>query len=272
MFAKLLKHEWEANSGLLGILSLAVMGVSVLVTVLLRFATADNVHVPDIVMVPVVLLIIGGFLAMLVYSLGVQIIMLARFYKNKFTDEGYLTFTLPVTTHQILLSSLLNYLFWTIISTVVTVIAFAIPIVVGTTHQGLINQELLDAVTYAFRIMMAEEGMAGYTTIVTISSVISVLSSLILVHTAIVLGCVMAKKHKILASFGFYYGISMVLSTVTSVLTFGVTMMDLTLNNGTDVFGAMNGVMIIQMVIFAVVAVVGYFLSHHLMKNKLNLP
>jgi hypothetical protein len=26
------------------------------------------------------------------------------------------------------------------------------------------------------------------------------------------------------------------------------------------------------MVIFAVVAVVGYFLSHHLMKNKLNLP
>ena len=85
MFAKLLKHEWKANSGLLGILSLAVMGVSVLVTVLLRFATADNVHVPDIVMVPVVLLIIGGFLAMLVYSLGVQIIMLARFYKNKFT-------------------------------------------------------------------------------------------------------------------------------------------------------------------------------------------
>ena len=272
MFAKLLKHEWKASSGMLWLLSLGSLGISVLVTGLLRFATSGVEGVPEILWIPVVLIIMGGFFAMMVYALGVQILLLARFYKNKFTDEGYLTFTLPVTTHQILLSSLLNYLFWSVISMVVTVISFGIPIVVGFTQEGLINHELLDTLSKAFELILSEENMAGYLTLVLVSSVVSVLSSLVLTHTAIVMGSVIAKKHKILASIGCYYGFSMVLSTVTSVLTFGVTMMDMTLTNGADVFGAANGVIIVQMVIYGVVGVVGYFLSHFMMKHKLNLP
>lgn len=272
MFAKLLKQEWKATSGMLGILSLGSLGVSLLVTGLMRFESADIAGVPEIVWIPVGLMIFAGFLAILAYSAGVQIMLIARFYKNKFTDEGYLTFTLPVTTHQILLSSLLNYLIWTLISAVVTVTSFVIPLALGISGGGIFNNDVWKVLSEAFGLMLQEEGVSGYLTLVLVSSVISVLASMMLIHTAVAMGAVLAKKHKILAAFGCYYGFSMVLSVVSSVLTFGVGITSVGIQTQAEVFGMMNGMIIVQMVVYAAVAVVGYFLSHHLMKNKLNLP
>lgn len=272
MFAKLLKHEWKANSRILWILSLGVLGISVLETFLLRFVVSGIENMPEIIMLPIMLFIVGGFFAMLAYSVGVHFLLLARFYKNKFTDEGYLTFTLPVTTHQILLSSLLNYLFWTVISTVVTVFAFSMPILVGTTQNRFINRELIEGFSFVFKVLSSQSEVNGYVTLVLISGVVSVVSSMMLMHAAIAMGAVLAKKHKILAAFGCYYGFSMVLGTVSSVLTVGVGFMQAAHGNMSSIFNIMNTLIVGQMVIYVAVAVAGYFLSHHLMKNKLNLP
>ena len=54
--------------------------------------------------VPLLLLLVSGFL------------LLYRFYTSTFTDEGYLTFTLPVKRSTILLSKTVNAVIWTILS------------------------------------------------------------------------------------------------------------------------------------------------------------
>ena len=274
MFAKLLKHEWKATSGLLGIVSLAALGVGALLTALIRFANSAPANMPDLVWVPVSTIIVGGFLAIAAYAMGTQIVLLMRFYKNKFSDEGYLTFTLPVTAHQILLSSLLNYLIWTVISVLVVVAAFAMVILVGSAPAGsFINREVLDGMSLVFKAMLQQEEVPGFLISMLGSLVVTSLSALILVHAAITMGAVIAKKHKILAAFGCYYGFSMILGIINSVLTVGIGMMGtMFVVTPENVFSGMNVVLLIEMVIYLAVAVSGYFLTHYLMKNKLNLP
>ena len=122
MFAKLLKYEWKATSKLLGVLSLAALGVGVVGTSVLKILVvsfADGIgdglegFIP-VILIPAMIMIVFALIA---YAFGSVIILMYRFYKNKFTDEGYLTFTLPVNSHQIFLSSLLNMLIWLMIIT-----------------------------------------------------------------------------------------------------------------------------------------------------------
>ena len=65
------------------------------------------------------------------------VLMLIRFYKNFLTDEGYLMFTLPVTTGQLIWSKLLVAVLWVIVSAAVGILASFI-LTVGTDAQGII--------------------------------------------------------------------------------------------------------------------------------------
>ena len=73
MFRKLLKYEWKANAGLLGMLSLAAVGVGVLGTIILRVLVnySDEIsssRVPAVlIFIPLGLLLAFCFLALMVY-------------------------------------------------------------------------------------------------------------------------------------------------------------------------------------------------------------
>ena len=153
MFSRLLKHEWRANAGLLGMLSLAAGGIGILATVVLRFL----VNFPEdlamelenwtvIVTVALGMFLFFSVVALSVYAIAVQFILLYRFYKNKFTDEGYLTFTLPVKTTHIFWSSFLNMLIWLAISVLVVFGVVFLAVLFGTAEQGLINTDVFDAI------------------------------------------------------------------------------------------------------------------------------
>ena len=55
-------------------------------------------------------------LAIAAGSIGVVIAITARYYRNIYTDEGYLTNTLPVTARQIILSKLFTGVIWSLIT------------------------------------------------------------------------------------------------------------------------------------------------------------
>ena len=65
------------------------------------------------------LLAVVMVLAIIAACFLVFFIICAHFYRNLMTDEGYLTFTLPVKTSEILWSKLITAMLWTIISVVV---------------------------------------------------------------------------------------------------------------------------------------------------------
>ena len=139
MFTKLLKHEWRATKGILALLCVIVLIAGLTIGCTMHYiiwndqnGTVVNMNDAGIatkfVSVACVLLIMTGVGAVAICSAGSLFFLVYRFYKRCFTDEGYLTFTLPVTTHQILLSSFLNTIIGELIMLVAVCLSVAIAV------------------------------------------------------------------------------------------------------------------------------------------------
>lgn len=286
MFSKLLKHEWKANWGLMSVLALAVIGVALVGTIALRVLVnygdkiAESESFLFLLLFPLGMLVFVSFMALAIYAAAVSFVMMFRFYKNKFTDEGYLTFTLPVKTSQIFLSSALNMLIWMVISVVLVVVLAAVMILFGTATDGLINMQIIRSFTGMedFWEMMGEifgqilgdsYGVLGLVTLV-----VTPIYSVVLWMTCITLGAVVAKKHKILAAIGISYGANIVLNIISSVVSVLPSLVLIGNPNPGDaeMQAYFTLSIVVQLVVLVGVTVGGYFLSTHLMKHKLNLP
>ena len=110
MFVKLLKQEWRANRGLIGLLC-AVIGISGLLTGgILRYMTWSTATGNDFMVIVYTIILTAAVLAIFGCCVGAMYLLVYRFYQSRFTDQGYLLLTLPVTTHQQLLGSITNTL------------------------------------------------------------------------------------------------------------------------------------------------------------------
>lgn len=276
MFAKLLKHEWRATRGVIGLLCVIILIAGLTIGgVMCRILTADEVvmelnentvasetAMSDMEEVICVLLIIAGVMAVAVCGAGSVFVVVYRFYKRCFTDEGYLTFTLPVNQHQILLSSFLNSVFGVFL---VVLACFGAVMLAGGMFLLALNstQEILWADVWlswqdvwqqlvdSFRKNIGQFALLGF------SGLVSALSELMLLMLAVTIGALVAKKHKILAAVGGYYGIGMVQSFAYSMIVFSTGNVNLLL--------ALPGLMSLSL------ALAGYFLMYRLTSKKLNL-
>lgn len=272
MFAKLLKQEWKASFKLMSIMSLAALGASILEAVVLRMlVTAGDTAAGGLIWGTIGSLIVFLSLIIVAYAIGVQIVLVVRFYKNKFSDEGYLTFTLPVSCEQIFLSSLMNMVIWTVISVVVTVSCIAIIIAGGT--YGLIDVRIWkyvrEGILYTFQYNAELVGVT-YWPLMVISTVVGLFSGPVVTMTAFTLGAVAAKKHPVLMSLVMAYLISIASSVVTVILT------DLACAVVADTAGdtlsmTMQITYCIEVFLQIALMIGGYILSVWLMKRKLNL-
>ena len=91
------------------------------------------------------------------------------------------------------------------------------------------------------------------------------LAEIVVLMLSVTIGSVIAKKHKILAAVGCYYGINLVISFVSGICSLAMAFAA-EVNAGwiMGLFGS-NAVLLL------VVAVAGYFLMHFLADKKLNL-
>ena len=272
MFTKLLKREWKASFRLLSIMSLAALGVGVLEAAILRMLlTSGEMAFMSRASGTLVSLLLFLTLAIAAYVIGVQIFLIVRFYKNKFSNEGYLTFTLPVSCEQIFLSSMVNMAIWTVISGAVTALCVVIIIAGGTagTVDGGILKYLWEDIVYVFEFNADLVGGA-YWPLLIINAISSLFSGPVLVMTAFTLGSVVAKKRKVLVSLCMIYLISMAASVVSAVF---VNMADAAMLGASgDVQTLMEQISYyIEVFLQIAMSIGGYILSVWLMKNKLNL-
>ena len=261
MFAKLLKMEFRSTWNVLGILCLSLVGAGLLGGLAIRYlegASAPKQWLEILCMLAVV----AAVLFFVVCGAGALIVQIVRFYRSRFTDEGYLTFTLPVTTHQVLLSSF--------VTSAVNLIAVAAVGTAGLILMGLCAVPDFEILRRGMDIFWQEfpELWARFTQtdmlqafVLLLVNVIAAFSSeLILIMLAVTIGSLVAKKHKILAAVGFYYILHLVGLTFT-----GVSMVKLVESaNSLRLPGLLALVNLI-------IAVAGYFLMYFLVDKKLNL-
>ncbi|MDO5521326.1 MAG: hypothetical protein Q4G58_12610 [bacterium] len=108
MLGKLIKHEYRATYKLF----CAIYGTIAFITLFTIFTTNvslfDNMPFRPLRTISTVAFVIGC----IALPIGSIIYIVYRFYKNLFTDEGYLTFTLPVSRMQIIGSKYLVSCSW----------------------------------------------------------------------------------------------------------------------------------------------------------------
>ena len=278
MFTKLLKHEWRATKSVLAVLCAIILISGLMIGLSLRsLALADGNEVVvagsgmyveagnDMQILEVLCIIIttAGMFAIGFCCVGAVFAFISRFYKRCFTDEGYLTFTLPVSTHQILLSGIVN----TVLGMLVVMLAavLGIGIIFGlfltAVPQEIIWADVWVSLGEAWKQILASfQKNAGEFMMLSASAVVGAFASLIELMLAVTIGALIAKKHKIIAAVGAYYGINVALSIANSFFAMNAVLSQ----NLSRLLGS-------TVLISCVVTVGGYFLMHWLVSRKLNL-
>lgn len=281
MFAKLLKHEWRATRSMIGLLCVIILVSGLMIGgvmhYLMRLENGGNFALivaeeeeelseesdDEVVVIISSLLLIAGIMAIAICGAGSVFVVIWRFYKSRFSDEGYLTFTLPVNHHQLLLSSILNSVFSVLIvvAACFTAVGIVVVLFLSAFPLKLIWADvLMSAKQILNQIWESLCENAQEVTMVAASALVGAVASLIELMLAVTIGAMIAKKHKILAAVAVYYGINLALSFVQSMFA------------ATVIFSQnFNWLMGSTILVSLAAATGGYFLIYYLTSRRLNL-
>ena len=205
---------------------------------------------------------------------GILIYLGVHFYRTMYTDQGYLTHTLPATSRQLLLSKVLIMAAWIFLS-MVGVFA-SILIVGGMAFFFLLRQELSwnefgELLSYVWQMIHSNVGIQ-FTSF--LAGIFFMLAAGIVYGTMIIAGSIsigqMVHKHKVLGSIGAYFAINTVVQIVSMVIV--MPMMFYNMYNGTEnVFAILAPTYWIMGALECALAVGLYFLSEYLIRKQLNL-
>ena len=122
MLGKLLKYELKATSRVFVPLYIAILVVSIVNGLSLNLEIFNIQGLATIILMCL-------FISLFVITIVVTI---QRFNKNLLKDEGYLMFTLPVSSKYLVLSKYLTSLIWTFLSFIVALLSFTIIFTIAT--------------------------------------------------------------------------------------------------------------------------------------------
>lgn len=264
MLGKLMKYEWKATWKLLVPMNLFIVLMSFLSYIMVQLSFFDSDS--ELVIMTGMMVIVAYILSLVVVSVGTMIYLIYRFYTSVYGDEGYLLHTLPVDKHHIIIAKSLVSAMWVVIN---TVMIYASVMLLFSTQRAFMETMINVFEFYAeFANEYGIDTINGFEAIMTLIATVFALIARILKITACVSLGQLTSNHKVIASFGFYYGIYFVqniFSMLYSVVIFG--MMAKTEDIGL-LFSSSWEFTLITSLIYCVIF---YALTWYVMEKKLNL-
>ena len=266
MFGKLMKYELKATykwyliiSGVLAILAIfAGLLASSAITGAATY-TADTTYT---IVGIIVLVIFAGYIGL---TLTNYIIIIRRFYNNIFGREGYLTWTLPTSSHTVLLAKVTSALIWSIFCFISLILSFLIFLgVIGLAQQ----QNIFEVLGPVFEKI-------GSSTLFWQSilfQLLATISGILMLYCAISLGQLFINNRVVMA---FVFGF--ILWVVLSIIGRMFPTVDLSSLSSVSsgYYDNLNDVLVVNFVpayIYELVKIVAmYFTVHYVTKFKLNL-
>lgn len=227
------------------------------------------------------LFVFAGVMSLFASLIITFILIFNRFYKNFFTDEGYLTFTLPAKRSELFLSKTLNAIVWTFLQVAVFIIGFSLlTMFITNENDEFISLFILESFGGFFSTLFHEAG--AWAIIYCVEGLIFVVFSMLffvsLVHMCITVSAIIAKKHKVIAAFGIFYGVNTGLSLLNNL--FGITALSgiwsgleiITENASNETnFMLLALIFLIICAVMSTVAFLIYSITQRLLDRKLNL-
>lgn len=249
MLGKLIKHELYALSRIL----LAIHGLLILFSfigrLLLGFGVLDRF--PNFISATLVSVYLLTIFVVLVVT---QLMVAVRFYKNLYTDEGYLSFTLPVSPASHLHAKWIASAIWIAIDFVVILLSFAI-VLLNADSSKAFTSLLSSAQFFSF-------SEAVYTVII---YVLSVILGPILIFFCISLGQLFG-SHRILGAVVVYFLVTALQQIIVMIVLF----IDFP-RNGLEVTASFEYLFQFIIIFSLVECIIFYLSSRYVMTKHTNL-
>lgn len=282
MLSKLIKHEWRAlkNPFIIFLVVLIITTALSCITLLFINPAFDEVVMGLSTMLTFCMLMLY-YLGLIACSIGPNIVIAIRFYKSCYTDEGYLTHTLPISSKQLLLGKLLTYFIFSLAMGAIMVLSVFVIIGVAIAHFGSFSE-------MSFAEIMSELDLAALSDVMESAAGIGLIPFILfllvycigtaITHIIIITGCVslgqLMTKHRVLGAILAYFAFYMIVQTISTFAAFPMTgnMLQAEMVGTTmTMWELMSPLYIFIGAIYVVVAVIMYFVNLHMMTKKLNL-
>ncbi len=287
MLKKCLKYDFRSVFRLWWILAVSMLGAAVIAGLGIRFFSQCTVtpDVPDGLLVLSSFVMIGSMFCLIAMIMGMTvsfILVFWRMYTHFYTDEGYLTFTLPVKRSTLYLSKvIMGTLLQAATILVLLVGILFIALVVPPTESGefFLDPVVFQGVGEALTQMWEAAGAWTLLWIPTVLVIILLLGLFQsgLIYLCITIGAVVAKKHKLIAAIGIYYGVNTVVGVVGEFIVMFlmagvIAIIEAAIRTGGAVMGVtVTAVLFIVALAFATLAAVVHFMTLNKIEKKLNL-
>ena len=242
MFWNLVRYEFKnVNKWYLALYG-AVLALSALIGV--QASSLKSIDTPDqqMIMLVFLALVFGGLIITL--SISTLILIIRRFKGSVYDRQGYLTLTLPVSEHQIILSKLLGAFIWSLASSLVFILSiYIILVLTGANFLDIFSLE------YLFKFYMDSFWLS------VISFILSTVSSILCIYWAISIGQLFNEYRTALAVLAY-----IVIQTILGFVG---------LNLRIDI--DYNWMISFEIVKDLILSVAFYLGTYYILKNKVNL-
>lgn len=270
MLGKLMKYDMKALNKFLiiihGFLLLSAVLVRIFLTSRITMDNGDSITLFSLIFLLYTLIIVGA-------SYGTLIVIAVRFYKNLFSDEGYLTHTLPVTSSQHLLSKTITGSIWSLIDSVLIFLSmYIVAVTPEVKHFFFQNQKefLMDMGLTAETFPSAMQTL-GFALVIIM--IISAFANVITLYASVTLGQLFS-GHRVLGAVVAYF----VITTILSVITFAVMSLlgysafsSSVMPADIDFMSFMTKTLWISAALETISTVILYIAAHYIMKKRINL-
>ena len=242
MFWNLVRYEFKnVNKWYLALYG-AVLALSALIGA--QASSLKSIDTPDqqMIMLVFLALVFGGLIITL--SISTLILIIRRFKGSVYDRQGYLTLTLPVSEHQIILSKLLGAFIWSLASSLVFILSiYIILVLTGANFLDIFSLE------YLFKFYMDSFWLS------VISYILSTISGILCIYLAISIGQLFNEYRTALAVLAY-----IVIQTVLGFVG---------LNLRIDI--DYNWMISFEIVKDLILSAAFYLGTYYILKNKVNL-
>ncbi len=254
MVGKLLKYEFRAMIKQFSILWPLAIAIAVL-------GSFTNEYFDGLSEVALGIVFGGIMMAMMAVT---AVFIIGRYHNGLLKDEGYLMFTLPVTTTELIIA---KFICAAITATVSITIGF-LAIIIMTSDTTLrylferVLKEFFEEMTHEERMLFFRAGGMAF---------VKLVQSILLVYASISIGHLSLRYRTIISIVAFV----VILNVEQIILSLIMDAMHLSGLNivffNNDEISAMNDITTVSSVTWAVLAVAYFFISKIILSKKLNL-
>lgn len=215
MVKKLFKHEYLAYARVMGIVYAIVLTMAAANRIIQIFEA-------DTVIYKIISIFSGiTYGVSIAAAFGFSFVLgILRFYRNLFTAEGYLSFTLPVTPRQHISVKVITAVSMNILTLIVVLLSGCI------VTAGELLKEIFVAIDYLLKQLYPFVGSHMITVSLEFAllALVASFSGVLLYYTFIAIGQLF-KKNRILAAVGAYFAYYVLTQVVSTVITIVFTIL-----------------------------------------------